>query len=491
MNDDHPCGTDEFRATSGSNPRHTSHGGERHVTTAAQTTNLDALRARLSGRVITASDPDYEAARQVKAGGYDLRPAAIVRVRDARDVAAVVDFARETETELAVRSGGHSGAGHSTTDGGIVIDLAEMKGLEIDAGARTAWAETGLTAGEVTVAAAEHDLAVGFGDTASVGIGGITTGGGIGYLVRKHGMTIDSVLAAEIVTANGEIRIIDAGHDPDLFWAIRGGGGNVGVITRFQYRLHPVNSVVGGILVLPATPATVEGFLAAAEAAPEELSTIANVMNCPPMPFVPEEHHGSVVILAMLCHVGDIEAGEAAMAPFRALAEPLADLVKPISYPEMYPPEEEGGEDFRPLVVGRTFFMDHVGPSEAEAIVRHLRASDAPMRAVQLRALGGAMARVPADATAFAHRSRKIMAICVAFHEGGDDEAAKDAWVEAFANDLRQGDDGAYVNFLESEDPSAIRRAYPGATGERLARVKAAVDPGNLFRRNHNVAPVG
>ena len=348
------------------------------MTTAAESPTLDDLRARLSGRVITASDPDYEAARQVKAGGYDLHPAAIVRVRDARDVAVVVNYARQTETELAVRSGGHSGAGHSTTDGGIVIDLAEMKRLEIDAEARTAWAETGLTAGEVTVAAAEHDLAVGFGDTASVGIGGITTGGGIGYLVRKHGMTIDSVLAAEIVTADGEIRIIDGDHDP-----------------------------------------------------------------------------------------------------------------KPISYPEMYPPEEEGGEDFRPLVVGRTFFMDRVGPPEAEAIVRHLDASDAPMRAVQLRALGGAMARVPADATAFAHRSRKIMAICVAFHGGGADEAAKDAWVEAFANDLRQGDDGAYVNFLESEDPSAIRRAYPGATGERLARVKAAVDPGNLFRRNHNVAPAG
>ena len=313
------------------------------MTTAAGTQTLDDLRGQLSGRVITPADDDYETARQVKAGGYDLHPKAIVRVKDAQDVARVVAYARDTETELAVRSGGHSGAGHSTTDGGIVIDLAEMKGLDFDHDARTVWAETGLTTGEVTVAAAEHGLAIGFGDTASVGIGGITTGGGIGYLVRKHGMTIDSVLAAEIVTADGKIRTIDTDHDPDLFWAIRGGGGNFGVVTRFQYRLHPVDQVVGGILVLPATAETVEGFIAAAEAAPEELSTIANVMNCPPMPFVPEEHHGSIVILAMLCHVGDAEAGEAAMAPFRALAEPLADLVKPISYPEMYPPEEDGG----------------------------------------------------------------------------------------------------------------------------------------------------
>ena len=170
--------------------------------------------------------------------------------------------------------------------------------------------------------------------------------------------------------------------------------------------------------------------------------------------------------------------------------EPLADLVKPITYPEMYLPEE-GAEDYRPTVVGRTFFMDHVRRAEADAMVRHLSASDAPMRAVQLRVLGGAMARVPVDATAFAHRDRKIMAICVAFHAGGDDQAEKDAWVEGLARELRQGEPGGYVNFLEADDPGAVRRAYPGATGERLARIKAQVDPGNLFRRNHNVAPAG
>jgi len=460
------------------------------VTTAAETKNLDDLRGQLAGRVITSADGDYETARLVKAGGYDLRPGAIVRVRDAQDVARVVAYARATGAELAVRSGGHSGAAHGSTEGGIVIDLADMKGLDIDPDARTAWAETGLSAAEVTVAAAEHGLAVGFGDTGSVGIGGITTGGGIGYLVRKYGLTIDSVLAAEIVTADGEILTVDAENHPDLFWAIRGGGGNFGVVTRFLYRLQPIDQVVGGILVLPATAETVEGFIAAAEAAPEELSTIANVMNCPPMPFVPEEHHGSLVILGMLCYAGDPDAGEAAMAPFRALAEPLADLVKPIRYPEMYPPEE-GGEDYRPTAVGHTFFMDHVGRPEAEAIIRHLSASDAPMRATQLRVLGGAMARVPADATAFAHRSSEIMGICVAFYAGEDDRAEKDRWARAFADDLHQSDDGAYVNFLEEDDPNGVGRAYPGATGERLARMKARYDPENLFRRNHNVAPAG
>jgi FAD/FMN-containing dehydrogenase len=458
------------------------------VTTAAQNLTLDDLRGQLTGRVITPSDDDYEALRLVKAGGYDLHPAAIVRVRDAQDVARTIALARATGAELAVRSGGHSGAAHGSTEGGIVIDLGEMKAIDIDPDARTAWAETGLTAAEVTTAAAAHGLAVGFGDTGSVGIGGLTTGGGIGYLVRKHGLTVDSVLAAEVVTADGEVLTVDEQNHPDLFWAIRGGGGNFGVVTRFLYRLHPLDGIVGGILVLPATAETVEGFLAAAEAAPEELSTIANVMNCPPMPFVPEEHHDSLVILGMLCYAGDAEAGEAAMAPFRALAEPLADLVKPMPYPEMYPPEDE---EYRPTAVGHTFFMDHVGRPEAEAIIRHLSASDAPMRATQLRVLGGAMARVPADATAFAHRSSEIMGICVAFYEGEADREPKDAWARAFAADLHQTDDGAYVNFLEEDDPDGVRRAYPGATGERLARVKARYDPQNLFRRNHNIAPAG
>jgi FAD/FMN-containing dehydrogenase len=447
----------------------------------------DRLREQQTGRVITPDDTDYDTARAVVAGGYDLRPSAIVRVKNARDVATVVTVASDAGVELAIRSGGHSGAAYGSTDGGIVIDLREMKGLEIDPGSRTAWAETGLTAGEVTVAAAEHGLAVGFGDTASVGIGGITTGGGIGYLVRKHGLTIDSVLAAEVVTADGEILTVDEAHHPDLFWAIRGGGGNLGVVTRFHYRLHPVDGVVGGILVLPATSETVEGFIAAAEGAPEELSAIANVMGCPPMPFVPEEHHGSLVILAMICHVGDIDAGERAMAPFRALAEPLADLVRPITYPEMYPPEDEPAGPM--VAAARTFFLDRVDRPAAETIISFLEASDSPMKAAQLRVLGGAMARVPADATAFAHRSSRIMGIVVNLVTSPEERERRETWARDFAVALHQGDDGAYVNFLEDDDPEVVRAAYPGGAYERLAAIKARHDPHNLFHRNQNVPP--
>ena len=450
--------------------------------------DIDRLRADVRGTVITPDDPTYDAARRVVPGDVDGHPAAIVRVADADDVAAVIALARESGAELAVRCGGHSGAGHSTTEGGVVIDLRDLKAIDVDPESRTLWAEGGATAIEVTSAAAEHDLAIGFGDTGSVGIGGLTLGGGVGYLVRKHGLTIDNLLAAEIVTASGERLLVDAEQHPDLFWAIRGGGGNFGVVTRFKYRLAPLGEMVGGIMVLPATAETIAGAVAASEAAPEELSGILNVMPCPPMPFVPEEHHGNVVIMAMLAYAGPVEAGQAAMAPFRELATPLADMVRPIRYPEMYPPEE-GAEEYHPLAVARTMFIDHVDGAVAETIVDHLDASDAPMRAAQLRVLGGAMARVPADATAFAHRSSKIMVNIAAFYEGPQDRAAKEAWVNGFVSALDQGNWGAYVNFVVDEGPERVRAAYPGGTYERLAAVKATYDPGNLFRRNQNIAP--
>ena len=265
-----------------------------------------------------------------------------------------------------MRGGGHSGPGFGVCDGGIVLDLSAMKALDIDVDDRSAWAETGLTAGEYTNAAGAHGLATGFGDTASVGIGGLTLGGGIGFLLRKFGMTIDDLLAAEIVTADGELLEVDDENHPDLFWAIRGGGGNFGVATRFRFRLHEVPSIVGGILMLPATPEVITAFLAEAEAAPDELTTIANVMRTPPMPFVPEEHHGALAIFALMAYAGDTDAGERAVAPFRALAEPLADMLRPMSYPEIYMPDEE---DYHPIAVGQTRFADHVDEAAAATIL--------------------------------------------------------------------------------------------------------------------------
>ncbi len=448
--------------------------------------SIPRLRTAVTGRVITPDDADYDQARTVFYGGIDRRPLAIVRVANANDVAHVVSLARETGIELAVRSGGHSIPGHSASEGGIVLDLSQMKALRIDPQGRTAWAETGLTAAEFTVAAGAHGLATGFGDTGSVGIGGITLGGGVGFLVRKYGMTIDDLLAAEIVTANGELLYIDANTHPDLFWAIRGGGGNFGVVTRFQFRLHPVDRVVGGMLVLPATPDVVRSFVAEAEAAPEELSTILNVMVAPPMPFLPAEYHGKLIVMAIMVYAGDIEAGLRAVGPFRALATPVADMIRPMRYVEMYPPEQAG---YHPTAASRTMFIDSVDQHTAEVILEHLRSSTAQMAVAQIRVLGGAMARVPNEATAFAHRHRRIMVNVAALY-GNPAEATKhETWAIDFAAALRQGDFGAYVNFLGVDGKDRIRDAYPGATWDRLVAIKTKYDPANVFRLNQNIAP--
>src|SRR6266545_6285297 len=394
-------------------PRVTSQGGTMHVRPSRENQMselFEELRAVLSGRVITPEDAEYDDARRVFSGEFDRRPAAIARVADEADVTRVVGFARETGLELAVRSGGHSGAGHCTTDGGIVLDLSSLKAIDIDARGRTAWAETGLTAGEFSTAVGAHGLALAFGDTGSVGIGGITLGGGIGYLVRKQGLTIDSLLAADVVTADGELVRADESTLPDLFWAIRGGGGNFGVATRFYYRLHALPQIVGGMLLLPASADTVAGFIAAAEAAPEELSTIANVMPAPPMPFVPQEHHGKLIVLAFMCYAGEAEAGQRVLAPFRALATPIADQLRPMPYAEIYPPDDPA---YHPIAAGRTMFVDHVEHDDARTMIEwieeHMRSSNAQLAVAQVRVLGGAMARVPADATAFAHRASRIM----------------------------------------------------------------------------------
>ena len=451
------------------------------------TISIPRLREQLNGRVITPDDAGYDQARTIFYGGFDRRPSLIVQAAGADDVARVVTLAGDSGQELAVRSGGHSLAGHSVLDGGIVLDLSAMRALDLDTGARTAWAEPGLTAGEYTTAAAAHGLATGFGDTGSVGIGGIPLAGGVGYLVRKHGLTIDDLLAAEVVTADGRRLRADAEDHPDLFWALRGGGGNLGVATRFRFRLHPLDQVVGGMLLLPATPEVIAGFVAAAQAAPEELSTIANVMPAPPLPFIPAEQHGRLVVFGMLCYAGAVEAGQRAIAPFRALATPLADMVRPMPYPGMYMPEEEG---FHPTAVGHTMFVDRVDGDVADLIVDRL-ASDAGMRAAQLRALGGAMARVPADATAFAHRSSRIMVNLGAFYDDPADKPGRQAWVDEFAAALHQDDDGAYAGFLGEDGPARIHQAYPGPTWDRLVEVKARYDPGNLFHHNHNVPAAG
>ena len=443
------------------------------------------LRAELAGPVIGPDSPEYDEARHVFLPSVDRHPAAIVRPVDADDVGRVVSLAYETGLELAVRGGGHGAAGHGTSEGGIVLDLSGLDALDIDADERVAHAAGGLTSGEVTAAVAPHGLAVGFGDTPSVGIGGLTLGGGAGYLVRKHGLTIDHLLGAEVVTADGGVLDVDADSHPDLFWAIRGGGGNFGVVTRFDYRLHEIDMVTGGMLALPATPETLAGFVAAAEAAPDELSVIANVFPAPPLPFVPADQVGKPLLLALLVHAGPLDDGVRAVAPLRALATPVADFVRPIPYSEMFQGEAQPAPS-RSIV--RTFVSDSFDESDAGELLDRLRASSAQLPAAQIRVLGGAVARVPSDATAFAHRSRRMSINVAAVYASADEDALHRAWAENAAAALRHGADGAYVNFLGDEGPGRVRAAYPGTTWDRLVEVKRRYDPENVFRMNQNVA---
>jgi FAD/FMN-containing dehydrogenase len=456
-----------------------------HMTAQQSRLSLAQLRAELAVPVIGPDDDGYDEARSVFLRAVDRRPAAIVRPTDAEEVARVVSLARDTGLELAVRGGGHSQAGHGTSDG-IVLDLGGLNALELDAGTRVARAGGGLTAGDVTAAAAPHGLAPAFGDTPSVGIGGLTLGGGMGYLVRRHGLTIDQLLGAEVVTADGNVLEVDAERHPDLFWAIRGGGGNFGVVTRFDYRLLPVDMVTGGMLALPATPETLAGLVAAVEAAPEELSVIANVLLAPPLPFVPAELVGTPLILALLVHAGSLDDGAPAVAPLRALATPVADFVRPLQFAEMFTAEAQPAP---PRAIVRTFFADAFDEIAARELLDRLNASTAQLPAAQIRVLGGAVTRVAPEATAYAHRERRLMVNVAAVYDSADEDAVHDAWADDAAAALRRGDDGAYVNFLGDEGADRVRAAYPGATWDRLAEVKRRYDPDNLFRVNQNVQP--
>jgi FAD/FMN-containing dehydrogenase len=281
---------------------------------------------------------------------------------------------------------------------------------------------------------------------------------------------------------------VDVERDPDLFWAIRGGGGNFGVVTRFDYRLHPVDMVTGGMLALPATPATLAGLVAEAEAASDDLSVIANVLLAPPLPFVPPELIGKPLVLALLVHSGPLDEGERAIAPLRALAPPVADFVRAMPYSEMFPAE---GQAVPPHAVVRTFFADAFDEGAARELLGRLQSSTAQMTAAQIRVLGGAAARVPSEATAFAHRQRRLMANVVAAYAAPEEEPVHRRWAADAAAALRDGEDAAYVNFLGDEGADRVRAAYPGSTWDRLAEVKQRYDPENVFRLNQNVPPEG
>lgn len=448
--------------------------------------DLDGLGAALRGALIRPTDEAYDGLVGVWNTAFQGRPAAIVRVADAADIAAAIAYACRNELEIAVRSGGHSMAGHSSGEGVLVIDTRELRGLHIDLDQGIVWAGAGLTAGDVTDALSEHGMAVPFGDTASVGLGGLTLGGGIGYLARKYGLAIDSLLAAEIVTADGEVRMVSATEHPDLFWAIRGGGGNFGIVTRFCYRLSPVGEqVLGGALFMPGTRDVIRSLVPIASSAPDELTVIGELMAAPPLPFLPDEHVGKPTLVLLFVYAGDPEKGRAAIAPFREVAAPYAEVVEAMPYAGIYEFSREA--EVPGPSTSRSLFMDVLDDESVDAIVDAF--ASAPEGAmVQLRAFGGAMSRVPADATAFAHRSAAVQ-VTVINGLGDSAAAAATAWNRELFAALEPKSSGVYVNFLEDEGDARIRAAYPNGTYERLAAVKRRYDHYNVFRRNQNIRP--
>ncbi len=450
--------------------------------------DLSELEAALAGELLRPGSTSFDEARSVWNLLHDRTPAAIVKVANAQDVQEAVAFARRADLEIAVRSGGHSLAGYSTGDGVLVIDMRGLRGLHIDPQTRTVVAGSGLTAMDVTAAVTEHGLAVPFGDTSTVGIAGLTLGGGIGFLARKHGLAIDHVRSFEVVTADAELVTASAAENADLYWALRGGGGNFGIVTRFEYDAVALGETLSGALILPLTTDVVRGLLTAADEAPEELTTITFIMGAPPAPFIPEELVGTPMVMITLVWAGDPADGQKALEPFRGLATPIADVVMPMPYPGIYEFTDDGGVPAPNTT--RSIFAGDLDDAAIETIVAQMSSPETPAGAItQLRVFGGEMSRVDAAATAFAHRDAKTMFSIFTLHLDPEKIADDTAWTGAYFAKIAPAATGAYVNFLEDEGEERVRQAYPAETHRRLTEAKATWDPDNVFRRNQNIRP--
>ncbi len=451
---------------------------------------LRAFASRLHGEMIRPEDADYEAARAVWHGGYDRHPALIVRCLHVADVIAAVQFAREQKLPLSVRSGGHSLSGHGTNDGGVVIDLSRMKAISIDPTRRTARLEPGLTWHEVSHALQPSGLALTSGDTATVGVGGLLLGGGIGWMVRKYGLACDRVRAVELVTAEGHLLRASASDHRELFWGLRGGGGNFGIATAFEVDLHAGGTILGGAVFYEAGEAEriLRAYARIALAAPDELTTQALLMPAPPAPFVPPDKQGTPSVALVFCYAGDIAEGEQVVAPLRALGTPIAEMVAPMPYPALFAFTEVAEiRGWQHHV--RSAFLETLPDEMLHALAESACAIISPGTIVQLRVLGGAMSRVPNDATAFAHRDKQAMLLIEHYGPLPADAADLHARTEQVWQAISPYASGVYVNLLGDEGEQRIHDAYPPATYARLAALKRRYDPQNLFHLNQNIPP--
>lgn len=456
-----------------------------------QATQIKVLRAGVQGEVILPDDAAYESARQVWNAMIDKHPAAIVRCANTPDVVHSVNFAREHGFPLAVRGGGHNIAGSAVCDDGIVIDLSQMKAVQVDAGTRHASLEGGATLADFDAAAQAQGLATPLGINSTTGVAGLTLGGGFGWLSRKYGMTIDNLEAAEVVTAAGEVMRASATEHPDLFWALRGGSGNFGVVTRFDFRLHPVGpNLLAGLIVFPFSEAksVLQQYRALMQKAPDDLSVWVVMRKAPPLPFLPESVHGQPVIVLALLYTGDPEQG-------RKLIEPLFTFGTPAGTHVDVMPYAAWQKAFDPLLApgARNYWKSHnfseLKDGLFDAVIDYIGTLPSPQCEIFFGAIGGATTRPAPDSAAYAHRdARFVMNV-----HGRWGDAADDARCIGWARDFFKAaapfaSGGVYVNFLTADEGDRVQAAY-GQNYQRLAQVKRQYDPANLFSTNQNIKP--
>ena len=444
---------------------------------------LDELRAELRGAVIGPADADYDTARRVHNGMIDKRPAVIACCQGVADVKAALAFGLEHELPIAVRGGGHNVAGTAVCDDGIVIDLGAMKGMRVDAAARTAHAQAGLNWGEFDRETQLFGLATTGGAISSTGIAGLTLGGGIGWLQRMHGLTCDNLLSADVVTADGRLLTASEAESADLFWGLRGGGGNFGIVTSFEYRLHPQGPVIGGPILHPFSAAreAFSFYRDFSQAAPDELFCEFGLGKLP---------DGERGVFMFFCWSGDLEQGENVLAPARAFGSPVEDYLTPMSYCEI---QTAFDEEF-PFGLKNYWKSSNVAELSDDAIdtmVAFMESAPSMAPMVVIDQFGGAVARVPNDATAFGHRDAQYDLIIAAIWSEDAEQEAHVEWAKSFWEAMQAyATHDVYVNYLSEEGDERVRAAY-GHHYERLVELKRKYDPENVFRNNQNISPEG
>jgi FAD/FMN-containing dehydrogenase len=453
---------------------------------------VEALRSRLRGALALPGEAGYEQARTLWNAMIDRHPAAVVRATGAADVAAAVKIAAEHGLLLAVRGGGHNIAGNACCDGGLVIDLSPMKSVRIDPTTRTARVEPGVILGELDREAQAFGLVTPLGVNSTTGVAGLTLGGGFGWLSRRYGLTIDNLLSVDVVTADGELLHASERENPELFWAVRGGGGNFGVVTSFEFRLHRFGpDVLSGLIVHPLARAreVLDGYRRLTAVAPDELTAWCVMRKAPPLPFLAPEHHGSEILVMAVCWGGeDLRAGEEAIAGLRALGEPLAEAIGPTPYVGWQTALD-------PLLTpgARNYWKSHdlreLSDPAIETLLDAAGRLPTPDCEVLVAQVGGAVNRVPVEATAYPHRDVQLIVNLHTRWTDPADDARCIAWARGVFDALApHATGGVYVNFMPEDEASRVGGAY-GANYGRLARIKARHDPGNLFRLNQNIQP--